>query len=41
MALEFDHVSKTFALPSGQELTAVNDINFKVDKGEFVSVVGP
>ncbi|MCA2013835.1 ABC transporter ATP-binding protein [Pararhodobacter sp. CCB-MM2] len=41
MALEFDHVSKTFALPSGQELTAVNDINFKVEKGEFVSVVGP
>ena len=41
MALEFDHVSKTFALPSGQELTAVTDINFKVEKGEFVSVVGP
>ncbi|GAB1381569.1 ABC transporter ATP-binding protein [Pararhodobacter sp.] len=41
MALEFDHVTKTFALPSGQELTAVSDINFKVEKGEFVSVVGP
>lgn len=41
MALEFDHVTKTFALPSGQELTAVSDINFKVEEGEFVSVVGP
>ncbi|MCA0206309.1 ABC transporter ATP-binding protein [Pararhodobacter sp.] len=41
MALEFDHVTKTFALPTGQELTAVSDINFKVEKGEFVAVVGP
>ena len=41
MALEFDHVTKTFALPTGEQLTAVNDINFKVEKGEFVSVVGP
>ncbi len=41
MALEFSGVSKTFALPTGQNLTAVTDITFKVKKGEFVSVVGP
>ncbi|MCW1931167.1 ABC transporter ATP-binding protein [Pararhodobacter zhoushanensis] len=41
MALEFKGVSKSFNLDTGQELTAVRDINFKVEKGEFVSVVGP
>ena len=41
MALEFKDVSKSFNLDTGQELTAVRDINFKVEKGEFVSVVGP
>jgi NitT/TauT family transport system ATP-binding protein len=41
MALEFKGVSKSFNLDTGQELTAVRDITFKVEKGEFVSVVGP
>lgn len=41
MALEFNGVSKTFALPDGKTLTAVQDINFTVAPGEFVSVVGP
>lgn len=41
MALEFENVTRTFRLPDGKELTAVRDITFKVDEGEFVSVVGP
>lgn len=41
MALEFRHVSKSFDLPDGKSLTAVQDISFKVEKGEFVAVVGP
>ena len=41
MALEFKGVTKTFTLPDGKDLTAVRDINFKVEEGEFVAVVGP
>ncbi|GHG91540.1 ABC transporter ATP-binding protein [Pseudodonghicola xiamenensis] len=41
MALEFRSVTKTFATTSGGEMTAVSDVSFRVDKGEFVSVVGP
>lgn len=41
MALEFQSVSKSFDLPNGKDLLAVQDINFKVNEGEFVSVVGP
>lgn len=41
MALEFRDVSKKFALPSGDVLTAVNGIDFTVGNSEFVSVVGP
>lgn len=41
MALEFRGVSRSFKLPGGKELMAVRDITFKVDEGEFVSVVGP
>ncbi len=40
MALEFRGVTKKFATPNG-ELTAVNDVSFRVEEGEFVSVVGP
>lgn len=40
MALEFQNVTKKFETPGG-ELTAVNDVNFRVNEGEFVSVVGP
>ncbi|MGR3661141.1 MAG: ABC transporter ATP-binding protein [Paracoccaceae bacterium] len=40
MALEFRNVTKKFATPNG-ELTAVSDVNFRVNEGEFVSVVGP
>lgn len=41
MALEFRSVTKTFPTTSGGEMTAVSDVSFRVDKGEFVSVVGP
>ena len=41
MALEFRSVTKEFTTGTGQNLTAVNDISFRVGEGEFVSVVGP
>ncbi|KUJ82723.1 ABC transporter ATP-binding protein [Ruegeria marisrubri] len=41
MALEFRSVTKTFTTNSGDLLTAVKDVNFVVNEGEFVSVVGP
>lgn len=41
MALEFRAVSKEFTTGGGQSLTAVNDVSFNVNEGEFVSVVGP
>lgn len=41
MALEFQGVSKSFALPGGKDLTAVQDVTFNVNAGEFVAVVGP
>ena len=41
MALEFRSVTKTFPTNGGGALTAVDDVSFRVDEGEFVSVVGP
>ncbi|MGP6086386.1 ABC transporter ATP-binding protein [Antarctobacter jejuensis] len=41
MALEFRSVTKEFATNSGVNLTAVRDVSFRVNEGEFVSVVGP
>ena len=41
MALEFRGVTKTFPTNAGAELTAVKDVTFRVEPGEFVSVVGP
>lgn len=41
MALEFINVWKEFGNPSGNSLLAIRDISFRVDEGEFVSVVGP
>lgn len=41
MALEFRSVSKVFPVRSGGGLTAVKDVSFRVEQGEFVSVVGP
>ncbi|MAM63189.1 ABC transporter ATP-binding protein [Maritimibacter sp. UBA3975] len=41
MALEFRNVSKSFATQGDGELLAVDDVSFRVEEGEFVSVVGP
>lgn len=41
MALEFRGVSKRFPVRDGGELTAVDNVSFRVNEGEFVSVVGP
>ncbi len=41
MALEFRSVTKEFSSNSGANLTAVRDVSFRVNEGEFVSVVGP
>lgn len=39
-AVEMRHVSLTFHTPDG-ETDAVDDISFRVEAGEFVSIVGP
>jgi NitT/TauT family transport system ATP-binding protein len=41
MVLEFKSVTKRFVSKENDSLTAVSDVNFGVEKGEFVSVVGP
>jgi NitT/TauT family transport system ATP-binding protein len=41
MALEFRKVTKQFATAGGAPLTAITDVTFRVNEGEFVSVVGP
>jgi NitT/TauT family transport system ATP-binding protein len=41
MALEFRGVTKQFTTNSGAVLTAIRDVTFRVNEGEFVSVVGP
>jgi NitT/TauT family transport system ATP-binding protein len=41
MALEFRSVTKQFDSNNNSTLTAVSDVSFRVDEGEFVSVVGP
>lgn len=38
--LEFDKISYTYHTKSG-ETAAVRDLSFKVEKGQFVSVIGP
>jgi NitT/TauT family transport system ATP-binding protein len=41
-AVEFDHISCTFASRSGGDsYTAVKDVTLSIGEGEFVSVVGP
>jgi putative ABC transport system ATP-binding protein len=36
----FNDVVKVYPLPSG-DVTALDDINFKVERGEFISIMGP
>jgi len=35
--IEFQHVTKKY----GKDMVAVDDVNFKINKGEFVTLVGP
>jgi sulfonate transport system ATP-binding protein len=37
--LEIEHVSKNFTI-NGEQVNVLNDINFSVNKGEFISIVG-
>jgi len=40
--LEFKNVSKAFLRPDNNSITtALDDINFDIHEGEFVSIVGP
>lgn len=41
MALEFRNVTKRFPDKGDASLVAVKDVSFRVNEGEFVSVVGP
>lgn len=36
----FKDVSKVYSLPSG-DVTALDEVSFKVERGEFISVMGP
>lgn len=38
--VEIDHVDKIFALPDGGEYIALKNIELKIKKGEFVSLIG-
>lgn len=38
--IELKHVKKSFFM-GDEEIKALDDINFKVEKGEFVSIIGP
>ncbi|MDX2212455.1 MAG: nitrate ABC transporter ATP-binding protein [Oculatellaceae cyanobacterium bins.114] len=38
--VEVDHVDRTFPLPSGGSYIALKNINLKIQKGEFVSLIG-
>lgn len=38
--IELKHINKSFHL-GGETIKALDDINFKVNKGEFVSIIGP
>ena len=41
-SIVLEHVTQRFALPREQsEFTAVEDVSFQVEAGEFVSIVGP
>lgn len=38
--IEIKNISKSFIM-GDQEIKAIDNINFKVEKGEFVSIIGP
>ncbi len=40
-AIECSHISKIYKLEGGLETVALSDVSFKVEKGEFVAIMGP
>ncbi|UZQ53654.1 nitrate ABC transporter ATP-binding protein [Trichothermofontia sichuanensis B231] len=38
--LEIDHVDKIFPLPDGGRYVAIENVSFKIQQGEFVSLIG-
>ena len=41
VAIDIDHVGKSFRLDDGRELTAIDSVDLKIGKGEFVALLGP
>jgi nitrate/nitrite transport system ATP-binding protein len=38
--IEIDHVDRTFPLPNGEKYIALKNIELKIKKGEFISLIG-
>ncbi len=38
--VEIDHLDKVFPLPNGDPYVALKNINFSIEKGEFISLIG-
>ncbi|MDR6878286.1 ABC transporter ATP-binding protein [Bacillus sp. 3255] len=41
ISLDIDLPSKTFETPQGQRVEALHDIQLKIKKGEFITIIGP
>src|SRR5207248_3879398 len=41
VAIELAHVTKRFLTPAGEAFTALRDVSFAVEPGQFCAVVGP
>jgi putative ABC transport system ATP-binding protein len=39
--IEFKHITKTYNAGSPEAYTALNDVSFSIDEGEFVAIMGP
>lgn len=39
--VNFNHIGQTYGLANGQSMTALSDVNFEIERHEFVAVVGP